>query len=140
MEKIDFRKILNNSGNSEDVTFCLKFAEEHQAKGDITDVEIMTGILNILAMRSNHARVDKIVGLNRAAAGSIETLTDMHCWPQLNSISEHALKSCIEAAEADGRTIFKDYIKSQKVRLAALNTSTVDFEKVFTKEFLDKFA
>ena len=140
MDKINFRELMANQveGNSADVEFCLKFAEEHQAKGDMTDADIMHGIIDILAMRSNHARVREIMDLNAKISEGIHGLQDMACWPNLSKVAEHALDACIKTVEAEKGKPFADYAESQKVRLAALQTSSDEFKSVFTKEFLDK--
>lgn len=140
MSKVNFRELLADvmNGSSEDVEFCIKFAEEQQAKG-LTDVEITSDILRHLAVQSNHEKTRKVVDLNQTISKSIETLKDMGCWPQLGGVAKHALESEIECLTKEGKP-FSDLNNGNKIRLAVLRMGSDDFKNVFTKEFLDKMS
>ena len=140
MEKIKFRELLADqvNGSSEDIEFCIGFAEKHQMKGDISDTELLKQILGILAMGSNREHSRKIMAQNEAVSNGIRTLEKMNCWPQLHRISEHALEAAIGCIEKEPDKPFVSMLAGDKIRLAVMKMGSDEFPQVFNKEFLEK--
>jgi hypothetical protein len=140
--KINFREMLSNmiDGNSEDVDFLIGFAERQQAEGKISDEEILQEVAQHLARQSNFQRVRDIVALNQKAVEAITGLLEAGHWGNLTRISEHALKSAIEAARSEKKTkLFGNLVWGHEIRLAVMKMGSDEFEDIFTKEFLAKF-
>ncbi len=137
--KTNFRELLADqiSGSSDDVEFCIKFAEEHQAKG-WSDGDIMPEIVKILAMDSNRQRNREIIRHNQAVADGINSLARMNSWTNLSRISQHALEAEIECLESEPEKPFFRLVDGNKIRLAVLMMGSDEFVNVFTPEFLAK--
>ena len=139
--KINFRELMADmiNGSSETVEFCIKFAEEHQVKEDMSDGEICEQLLKFVARDSNHQKTREVIELNESAASSIIQLKNIGKWTQLNRIAEHALEQSIECLQREDGKFFVEMLKINKIKLAAFNTSADKFHEIFKPEFLDKF-
>lgn len=145
MTKLDFNAIFKSYDiSSEDVQFILKFAQDQQASGELSDVEILTQCVQHLAICSNRATSDEIISLNKQVSNGIDSLTDHGRWTNLLSIAKHAMEMAIEAFKKTESNLFKDskrfddMVKSMTIRKAVLDEGYDNFENVFTHAFLVK--
>jgi len=138
--KINFRKLMANNidGSSDDVNFCIKFAEEHQLKGDMEDDEIMEGLIGILAMNSNRNKSREIIRFNEMIVEGIQGLRFMGHWPNLGRAAKHALSEEVKCLEAEPDKPFIKLVAGHKVRLAVLEAGSNEFKNIFNEEFLLK--
>jgi len=139
-EKLDFRKMLSNmiDGNSDEVDFCIKFAEDHQAKGDMTDEAILKGLIEVLAMDSNRNKSREVIRYNEMIAEGIRGLLNMRHWTNFTRIAGHAIESEIKVLEQE-RAPFNSMVPALKIRNAVLHAGSDSFGEIFKKEYLDTF-
>ena len=140
--RIDFHKWLSGvyTGPSEDSAFIIKFCDDMQKEGKMTDTEILEGSFKHMIQQSNFRQGYKISEINGEISNDINKLKDYKCWTSSHDIAKHAMEIAVEIFENDkADEISKAMLYGTKIRLEVLNTDTDHFKDVFKPEFLEKF-
>jgi hypothetical protein len=134
--RIDFSQFGNfTSGNSADVDFIIEFAKDMQAKGDLSDSEIMRQVLHHMCVESNFANFQKVGKANRQVHDGLRSLKDLARWNNLWHAAQDAMELAKEIIN-DDEELANQIGLSFEVRLAVLTAGSQNFPSIFKEEFL----
>lgn len=108
---------------------------------EIDKVKIYKEAYEFLQTQMENEHTNQIIKLNQRISESISELQVKNAWPQLNSISKHALTACIASIQKNEtkEIIMRNHLKILEFKQFILNSGKNEFIDFLTEEAKEKF-